>query len=230
MSATSEFLKLRSKETPEVGQWNYNFSKALDLAKKNGKFLISSWSNGENCSYCILAERCMVEKVFQDWVKSTDAYFAFQYSGDANKGKVVHDWIYGQHKIRQFPGFRVTYYDPKTGKLVFDQAIEGNKLRNNMTKADGANAMIAALKKMLAQKPAEDEIEPPPAVEDYKIRLNERLTVAKINKVFDALDKNDGYCPCQEKSADTKCHCKDFLQNKKIGEVCICNLYVKMKK
>ena len=68
------------------------------------------------------------------------------------------------------------------------------------------------------------------AVEDYKIRLNEKLTVAKINKVLDAIDKNEGYCPCQFKTEDTKCHCKDFIENKKIGEPCICKIYVKQKK
>ena len=66
--------------------------------------------------------------------------------------------------------------------------------------------------------------------EDFKIRLNEKLTVAKINKVLDAIDKNEGYCPCQFKTEETKCHCKDFIENKKIGEPCICKIYVKQKK
>ena len=48
-----------------------------------------------------------------------------------------------------------------------------------------------------------------------------------INLALDALDANDGYCPCQIQSEDTKCHCKDFLENKKIGEPCICKIYVK---
>lgn len=64
---------------------------------------------------------------------------------------------------------------------------------------------------------------------DYKIRLNEKLTVKKVNAVLDAIDANDGYCPCQVMSEDTKCHCRDFLENKKIGEPCICKIYVKQK-
>lgn len=68
------------------------------------------------------------------------------------------------------------------------------------------------------------------AVEDFKIRLNEKMTVAKINKVLDAIDTNKGYCPCQFKTEETKCHCKDFIENKKIGEPCICKIYVKQKK
>ena len=64
---------------------------------------------------------------------------------------------------------------------------------------------------------------------DYKIRLNEKLTVKKVNAVLDAIDTNDGYCPCQIQSEDTKCHCKDFLENKKTGEPCICKIYIKQK-
>ena len=65
---------------------------------------------------------------------------------------------------------------------------------------------------------------------EYAVRLNEKLTVAKINKVLDAIDKNDGYCPCQPKGDGTKCHCEDFVQNKGPGEPCICKIYVKKAK
>ena len=65
---------------------------------------------------------------------------------------------------------------------------------------------------------------------DYVVRLNEQLTVAQINKVLDAMDKNNGYCPCQIQSKDTKCHCKDFRENKKSGEPCICKIYIKKEK
>lgn len=66
--------------------------------------------------------------------------------------------------------------------------------------------------------------------QDYKIRFNEAKTVKAVNAMLDEIDANGGYCPCQPKSADSKCHCKDFLQNKKIGEPCICGIYVKMAK
>lgn len=62
---------------------------------------------------------------------------------------------------------------------------------------------------------------------EYKVRLNEKLTVKKVNAVLDAIDANEGYCPCQVRSDETKCHCKDFTENKKIGEPCICKIYVK---
>ena len=65
---------------------------------------------------------------------------------------------------------------------------------------------------------------------DYKIRFNEKLTVKKVNAILDAIDKNGGYCPCQMQCPESKCHCKDFLENKGIGEPCICNIYVKQKR
>lgn len=68
------------------------------------------------------------------------------------------------------------------------------------------------------------------AAANYVIRLNEKLTVAQINKVLDSIDLNDEYCPCQMQSKDTKCHCKDFRENKAIGEPCICKIYVKREK
>ena len=65
----------------------------------------------------------------------------------------------------------------------------------------------------------------------YKIRFNPKTTVKTINKTLDAIDNNDGYCPCQgEKKPSTKCHCADFKKNKKVGEPCICGIYVKQAK
>lgn len=229
MGTTANFLKLRSTRTPKTGEWNINYKDALALAKKNGKYIVTCWSNGDMCGYCTAAEKCMMEKTFTDWIKTADAYFVFQYSGDADKGKTVHDWVYTGTKLSYYPGFRITLYDT-AGKILCDNAIEGNKLRESKTGATGASKMVANLKAMLAKKPSSSSSKPTQSTTaKYKIRLNEKLTVAKINKILDALDDNNGYCPCQVKSADTKCHCKDFLNNKKIGVPCICKIYVKKK-
>lgn len=64
----------------------------------------------------------------------------------------------------------------------------------------------------------------------YKIRFNPKTTVKTINATLDAIDANGGYCPCQVKSASTKCHCADFRNKKALGEPCICGIYVKMAK
>ena len=64
----------------------------------------------------------------------------------------------------------------------------------------------------------------------YKIRFNPKTTVKTINKTLDSIDNAGGYCPCQVPSADSKCHCKNFLESKKISEPCICGIYVKMAK
>lgn len=56
------------------------------------------------------------------------------------------------------------------------------------------------------------------------IRLNkDEELVAEIRR---ALNENDGYCPCRiEKTADTKCMCKEFREQE-YGE-CHCGLYIK---
>ena len=228
MGTTSEFIKLRSSGKPKTGEWNINYQDAMNQAKKENKFIIVCWSNGDQCGYCTAAEKCMMDKVFTEWMKTADAYFVFQYSGDANKGKTVHDWCYSGTGIKYYPGFRITLFDSKTtSKIAYDFPMDGNKLRGNKTGKNGAKQMVAKLTEILAKKPS-DATDAETA--DYKIRLNEKVTVAKVNKILDAIDANEGYCPCQAKSEDTKCHCKDFIENKKIGKPCICNIYVKQKR
>lgn len=232
MGITANFLKLRSSGTPKLGEWNINYDKALALAKQNGKFIVTCWSNGDKCGYCTTAESCMMQSAFKDWMKTSDAYFVFQYSGDKDKGQTLHDWIYKNTKLRYYPGYRITLYDA-SGKILFDQAIEGNKLRGNKTGANGAKEMVSKFSAMFAKKPADTATNnTTPAATAYKVRFNEKLTTKKVNKILDAIDDNDGYCPCQPKSVGdaTKCHCVDFIKYKKIGEPCICNIYVKQKK
>lgn len=234
MGTTSDFVKLRSAKNPKVGEWNKDYAAALTKAKKEGKFIVTAWSNGDACGYCVAAEKCMMTTAFKKWMAKQDAYFVFQHSGDKDNGKTLHSWIYVKTGLKYYPGFRITLYDAN-GNILFDKAIDGNTLRNNKTGTDGAKAITATLDKYFAAVPAiapdlEPTPEPAPAAKDeYKVRLNESLTTAQVNKVLDAIDKADGYCPCQPKDKDTKCHCVDFVKNKKIGEPCICKIYVKQK-
>ena len=47
-----------------------------------------------------------------------------------------------------------------------------------------------------------------------------------VDKILDALDKNNGYCPCKlEKNNDTKCMCMEFREQKE--GYCHCGLYIK---
>lgn len=49
-----------------------------------------------------------------------------------------------------------------------------------------------------------------------------------VREVREALDANDGYCPCKIiQTPDTKCMCKEFREMEE-GE-CHCGLYVKTK-
>lgn len=45
-------------------------------------------------------------------------------------------------------------------------------------------------------------------------------------KICQAIRDNDGYCPCRlEKTEDTKCMCKEFLEQE--SGPCHCGLYYK---
>ncbi len=47
------------------------------------------------------------------------------------------------------------------------------------------------------------------------------------NEVTRAVEENDGYCPCElQRTADTKCICKAFREQKHSGE-CYCGRYIK---
>lgn len=56
------------------------------------------------------------------------------------------------------------------------------------------------------------------------IRLNEDAEfVAEMKR---QIRKNGGYCPCRrEKTADTKCPCREFREMK--SGICHCGLYTK---
>ena len=228
MGTTADFAKLRAKSNPKVGQWNFDFKKAVELAKQENKILVTLWTNGDACGYCVSAEKCMMQAAFKDWMAKQDVYFVFKHSGDASQGKDVKDWVFGAGKIKYYPGFRVTLSGPTDTKNTIDFWADGNTLRDKKTGAAGAKAMIAALEKVFAKKPVKPEPAPAPAPETkFKIRLNEKLTVAQCNKIFDSIDKNEGYCPCQPKGEGTQCHCEDF-KSKGLNVPCICNLFVKV--
>ena len=57
-----------------------------------------------------------------------------------------------------------------------------------------------------------------------KIKYNQDKQI--VDEILDALDKNNGYCPCKlEKNNDTKCMCKEFKEQKE--GYCHCGLYIK---
>lgn len=58
-----------------------------------------------------------------------------------------------------------------------------------------------------------------------KITLNNDEN--EVKKIKEAIRNNQGYCPCQiEKNENTKCMCKNFLNQKESGW-CHCGLYYK---
>ncbi len=59
-----------------------------------------------------------------------------------------------------------------------------------------------------------------------KIKLCENKDV--VSEIKEKLKMNNWYCPCSLiKNEDTKCMCKEFREQKTIGE-CHCGLYEKI--
>lgn len=59
-----------------------------------------------------------------------------------------------------------------------------------------------------------------------KIELNPDKSFVK--EFRQAIKENEGYCPCRkEKTADTKCMCKEFREQEE--GTCHCGLYIKIK-
>ena len=60
-----------------------------------------------------------------------------------------------------------------------------------------------------------------------KIKKNPDET--KYNEVTNAVNQNDGYCPCMVfKNEDTKCMCKMFREQESTGP-CHCGRFVKVE-
>jgi len=48
-----------------------------------------------------------------------------------------------------------------------------------------------------------------------------------VQEIRQKIKENDGYCPCKtQKTPDTKCICREFLEQQESGE-CHCGLYYK---
>lgn len=51
----------------------------------------------------------------------------------------------------------------------------------------------------------------------------------RVKEIREKIKANGGYCPCKLiKNEDTKCICKEFLEQKELGE-CHCGLYIKIE-
>ena len=61
-----------------------------------------------------------------------------------------------------------------------------------------------------------------------KIQVNEDKEF--VNKIRQAIKAKDGYCPCViGRQPESKCMCKDFIENTAVGEYCHCGLYKKIE-
>ena len=60
------------------------------------------------------------------------------------------------------------------------------------------------------------------------MRITTNLDKTIVEDIRRRLKENEGYCPCRLlKNADTKCICKEFLEQEE--GPCHCGLYIKIK-
>lgn len=61
------------------------------------------------------------------------------------------------------------------------------------------------------------------------LKIKKNPDVTKCNEVTNAVNQNDGYCPCMVfKNEDTKCMCKMFREQEYAGP-CHCGRFVKVE-
>lgn len=237
-TVTDKVKKLRAAKSATVkpGQWHADFSTVQKHADANGIPLLAVWSNGDKCGHCIMFEKCILDSKFKNWQKTcgVDMWIGLGTDTSAEDKEYGVGFKFARKgtSLNQYPFVRLYW---KKGKV--DVCKTGDSWTGAQGNSKGAEKFVKALKSALKKycpscepTPAPTPAPTPEPVEEYKIRLNEKVTTAQVNAILDSLDANGGYCPCQAKSADTKCHCKDFTDVKKIGEPCICNIYVKRKK
>ena len=237
-TVTDKVKKLRAaaSATIKLGQWHADFTKVKKYADTKNVPILAVWSNGEACGHCKRFEQCLLDSKFKTWAKTSGVAMWIGFGTDktaADKFNGTGFKFARNGKLSTYPFVRLYW---KKGKV--DLYKSGGDLTGDSAK--GAAKLVSTLKTALKNyKPASDTPDPTPApepeptpapAEEYKIRLNEKVTTAQVNKILDSLDANGGYCACQIKEEGTKCHCVDFLEKKAIGEPCICNIYVKQKK
>lgn len=233
-STTEEVMKSRIKSNAAIkaGKWCEDFEKAKKFADKNKMPILAVWSNGDLCGHCVNFNKCILDKTFTKWQKDSGVVFWIGYGSDtyAPNRHGGEGYKFAKNgNLTNFPFVRLYW---RAGNV--DVAKSGDEWDG--ASASGAATLVKNLKTYLKKYdpsscPGCDDDAPADDSTNYKVRFNESLTVKKVNAILDAIDKNGGYCPCQEgKTSATKCQCKDFRTKKKIGEPCICNLYVKHKK
>ena len=228
MGVTATLKKTRAKKSDPVqtGQWHADFSTVKKYAGLNNVPLLAVWSNGDACGHCVMFEKCLLDSKFKTWAKKSGVAMWIGFGDDTS----TEDKFEGtgfkfsrKDTLTTYPFVRLYW---KKGKV--DICKSGGKLTGDTDK--GAAKLVAVLKDALKNYTPDSGEDVKPEKEEYVIRLNEEVTTAQVNKILDSIDEKNGYCPCQIQSSETKCHCKDFIENKKVGEPCICNIYVKKKK
>ena len=144
-SPTDDLLAVRRARTKSVkmGIWHADLNKAKAYAEENGMPLIAVWSNGDDCSHCIVFEKMAMAPVFTEWMKTSGYVFYFGVRNDGPNGPTA-DGQEGYHGTsfywcrkkegasdpnasRNWPYVRI-YWRKKSGLLKLDMFETGAAL------------------------------------------------------------------------------------------------------
>lgn len=210
-----------------TGAWFGDLDKCRAYARATGRPMIAVWSN-RGCSHCDRLENAFMSATFRKWMKSTGFVFCFTCSDDP-KGKrgtgPYYTFCRGPERLKEYPFVRFYWYSDdrkvvdysETGEVIDKGQGPYKKTYDKAGKIVIDYILNTAGFGKYVEKPAK-----------YKLVVgyNPELTVSEIEEKKRAVIENGGYCPCQERSADSKCRCVAFRGQRKPG-TCICGLYCK---
>lgn len=141
-SPTSDLLAVRRvrEKSVKMGYWHADLNKARAYAEANGMPLIAVWSNGEDCSHCLVFEQMAMAPVFQEWMKTSGYVFYFGVRDDGPNGPTpdgqegyhgtsfywcrMKDGGYDPNSGANWPYVRI-YWRKKSGSLKVDMFKTG---------------------------------------------------------------------------------------------------------
>ena len=144
-SPTSDMLAVRRgrDKSVKMGVWHADLAKAKAYAEKNAMPLIAVWSNGEDCSHCLVFERMAMSPVFTEWMKTSGYVFYFGVRDDGPSGPTpdgqegyhgtsfywcrMKNGSYDPNASRNFPYVRI-YWRKANGSLKVDRFETGAAL------------------------------------------------------------------------------------------------------
>lgn len=240
-SPTGKLVAMRKTpgdEPLETGVWYSNFTRVKTEAAERGIPFFAMWTNGDLCGFCRRFSDNILEQSFIDRMKTSGGLWWLGGSMDDNeedkRGGTGFTWCMGpDQRVNYFPFFAVT--QNVDGTLIHGMFGSGHDYDQRKSAPEGTAEVIAKIAEVLKAPYAKKAAVPAPAAITapspvkvnpvYHIRFNPEWDAEHIARFQNALKENGGHCCCQKnKTPDTMCMCKAFLEQDKPG-FCECGAF-----